>query len=76
MFGFGNRSSSRSGYGRGGAFSPRALRRAAIAGLGMLAFRWWRNRRPGNPPATTSWPASGSGPATGSGQGTGSGQVW
>lgn len=49
MFGLGNRNRpvSRSG----GAFGGRSLRGAAIAGLGMLAVRWWRNRQaPGRKP--------------------------
>jgi hypothetical protein len=37
----------------GGVFGSTNLRRAAVAGLGMLAMRWWRNRqasnRSGNP---------------------------
>ena len=39
-----------------GALSSGNLRKAAIAGVGMLALRWWRNRqasgrtsRPGEP---------------------------
>lgn len=54
MFKLGKRSFGRGGKVRSGGFSGGALRRAAIAGLGMLAFRWWRNRRSGNPPATRS----------------------
>ena len=73
MFGIGNRSSSRAG--RGGVFSGGALRRAAIAGLGMLALRWWRNRQAGTPPAGGSWSPPEGRPANGSGVGTGSGQV-
>ena len=41
MFGFGNRTARRS-YGSGG---NHLLRNAALAGLGMMAFRWLRNRR-------------------------------
>jgi hypothetical protein len=41
MFGFGNRTARRS-YGKGG---NHMLRNAALAGLGMMAFRWLRNRR-------------------------------
>ena len=41
MFGFGN-SSRRS---RGGAFSTSNLTKAALAGAGLLAARWWRNRQ-------------------------------
>jgi hypothetical protein len=43
-----------------GALSSSNLRKAAIAGLGMLALRWWRNRqrsgptsRPGEPVSST-----------------------
>jgi hypothetical protein len=74
MFGIGNRGSSRAG--RGGVFSGGALRRAAIAGLGMLALRWWRNRQAGTPPTTGgSWSPRDGAPVSGSGVGTGSGQV-
>jgi hypothetical protein len=45
MFGFGNR---RPNAPRQGTFGPRNLRNAAIAGLGMLAVRWWRNRQSQN----------------------------
>jgi hypothetical protein len=31
-----------------GAFSGQNLRNAAIAGVGMLAMRWWRNRQSTN----------------------------
>jgi hypothetical protein len=43
-----------------GALSTSNLRKAAIAGVGMLALRWWRNRqnagrtsRPGEPASST-----------------------
>lgn len=45
MFGFGNR--SRRVTRSGGTFGTRNLRNAAIAGLGMLAIRWWKNRQTG-----------------------------
>jgi hypothetical protein len=51
MFGLGNRrSGARSG---GGTFGSRNLRNAAIAGLGMLAVRWWRNRQEAGRAPTT-----------------------
>jgi hypothetical protein len=40
MFGFGNRRRVRND-----TFSPSRIRGAALAGLGMLAWRWWRNRQ-------------------------------
>jgi hypothetical protein len=43
MFGLGNRRRS-----QGGTLGTTNLRRAALAGLGMLAFRWWRNRQNSN----------------------------
>ena len=70
MFGFGNRKSARRSQARGGVFSGGALRRAAVAGLGMLAYRWWRNRQAGPRPGTGGWPASG--PVPGSVTGAGS----
>ena len=48
MFGIGNRNRQVTPR-RGGAFSGSNLRNAAIAGLGMLAVRWWRNRQSSNP---------------------------
>lgn len=75
MFGIGNRSSSRAS--RGGVFSGGSLRRAAIAGLGMLALRWWRNRQAGTPPASgENWSPPEGTPASGTGVGTGRGQPW
>ena len=53
MFGFGNRNRT---VARGGVFGGSNLRNAAIAGLGMLALRWWRNRN-----ATPRRPATGGG---------------
>lgn len=41
MFGFGN--SPR--RGRSGTFSSSNLTKAALAGAGLLAAKWWRNRR-------------------------------
>ena len=40
MFGFGNRRQVRND-----TFSTSRLRNAAIAGVGMLAWRWWKNRQ-------------------------------
>jgi hypothetical protein len=41
MFGFGNKRQRV----RNDTFAPNRIRGAAIAGLGMLAWRWWRNRQ-------------------------------
>jgi hypothetical protein len=41
MFGFGN--SPR--RGRSGTFSTSNLTKAALAGAGLLAAKWWRNRQ-------------------------------
>lgn len=41
MFGFGN--SPR--RGRSGTFSTSNLTKAALAGAGLLAAKWWRSRR-------------------------------
>jgi hypothetical protein len=50
MFGFGSRSNLTPRRSRGsGILRSGGLRRAAIAGLGMLAYRWWRNRHSGGP---------------------------
>jgi len=43
MFGFGN--SPRRSRGRSGTFSSSNLTKAALAGAGLLAAKWWRNRR-------------------------------
>jgi hypothetical protein len=32
---------------RGGAFDSTNLRRAALAGAGLLALQWWRKRQSG-----------------------------
>jgi hypothetical protein len=42
LFGFGGRHQP---VKRGGLFGGSGLRGAALAGAGMLALRWWRNRR-------------------------------
>jgi hypothetical protein len=49
MFGIGNSNRRRA---RNGTFSPGRLRNAALAGVGMLAWRWWRNRQASGRPAT------------------------
>lgn len=41
MFGFGNTPRR----GRSGTFSTSNLTKAALAGAGLLAAKWWRNRR-------------------------------
>ena len=43
MFGFGNKVNKR--RVRNDTFGPSRLRKAALAGVGMLAWRWWRNRQ-------------------------------
>ena len=56
MFGFGSSNRGRSrGRGRtaGGWNSSSNLRNAAIAGAGMLAYRWWRGRQAGSGTAGT-----------------------
>ena len=40
---FGRRNTGR--RQQGGALNSSNLRKAAIAGVGMLALRWWRNRQ-------------------------------
>lgn len=47
MFGFGSRKRTtyRRNAGIGGTFLGGGLRRAAVMGLGMMAYRWWRNRQ-------------------------------
>jgi hypothetical protein len=42
MFGFG---SNKRRQVRNDTFGPSRLRNAAIAGAGMLAWRWWKNRQ-------------------------------
>lgn len=41
MFGFGNKRRKV----RNDTFGPGRIRTAAVAGLGMLAWKWWRNRQ-------------------------------
>jgi hypothetical protein len=41
MFGFGNNRRR----GRNGTFAPSRIRGAALAGIGMLAWQWWRKRQ-------------------------------
>jgi hypothetical protein len=48
MFGFGNKRRVRNN-----TFGAGRLRGAALAGLGMLAWKWWRSRQAGaNRPTT------------------------
>jgi hypothetical protein len=42
MFGFGNRNRQQV---RNDTFGPSRVRNALLAGAGMLAWRWWRNRQ-------------------------------
>ena len=49
MFGFGSRNWNRARARGSVILGGGGLRRAAIAGLGMLAYRWWRNRHAGRP---------------------------
>ncbi|HUR93328.1 MAG TPA: hypothetical protein VMY76_02010 [Gemmatimonadales bacterium] len=64
MFGFGNR--NRGNYSRNsgiaGILGGGGMRRAAVMGLGMMAYRWWRNRQAGG--------------VTGQGSRTAQGQAW
>jgi hypothetical protein len=48
MFGF--RSNRR--HVRNDTFSGSRLRNAALAGVGMLAWKWWRNRHSATQPKT------------------------
>lgn len=75
MFGFGNRNTSRNVSRSGGWSSGGGLRRAAVAGLGMLAYRWWRNRQAPNTRPAGSWSGQGQGSSSGA-PGTGTGQPW
>jgi hypothetical protein len=64
MFGFLNRTRrSRS------AFRPGGIRGAALAGVGMLAWRWWRNRKGSDTMSTPhryrTFTGRGSSPSTG-----------
>jgi hypothetical protein len=47
MFGLGNRNRGR--RVRNDTFSGSRLRSAALAGVGMLAWRWWKNRQSNQP---------------------------
>jgi hypothetical protein len=47
MFGFGRRNRNRGTHRESGVFAPSRLRRAAVVGLGVLAYRWWRSRQAG-----------------------------
>jgi hypothetical protein len=53
---FGRRSTGR--RQERGALSSSNLRKAAIAGLGMLALRWWRNRQNSGRTSRTGEPTS------------------
>ena len=46
MFGIGNRNRNRV---RNDTFGSNKLRNAAIAGVGMLAWQWWKNRQSNTP---------------------------
>lgn len=48
MLGFGN-SRRRT---RNNTFSSNRIRGAALAGLGMLAWKWWRNRQTSDRPSS------------------------
>jgi hypothetical protein len=48
MFGLGNK---RRGV-RNGTFAPNRIRGAALAGLGMLAWQWWRKRQASSQPGS------------------------
>jgi hypothetical protein len=64
MFGF--RSTRRSASA--GTLAGSNLRKAMIAGVGMLALRWWRNRQASSRVANSADPTS----SSGAGQTTGS----
>ena len=49
MFGFGNRNRQQV---RNDTFGPSRVRNAMLAGAGMLAWRWWRNRQANNQSTT------------------------
>ena len=51
MLGFGNRNRNRV---QNDTFGSNKLRNAAIAGMGMLAWQWWRNRQSNNQ-SSTQW---------------------
>ena len=46
MFGFGNKTRR----GRNDTFASNRIRGAALAGLGMLAWQWWRKRQASSQP--------------------------
>jgi len=46
MFGFGSNRRQM----RNDTFSSNRVRNAALAGVGMLAWRWWKNRQTSNQP--------------------------
>jgi len=50
MFGLGN--STRGRRVRNDTFGGSRMRNAALAGLGMLAWKWWRNRQSAGPTTT------------------------
>jgi hypothetical protein len=47
MFGLGNRNRGR--RVRNDTFGGSKMRNAALAGVGMLAWRWWKNRQTNQP---------------------------
>jgi hypothetical protein len=49
MFGFGNRRQVRRNTS-----GSHKMRNAAVAGLGMLAWKWWRNRQQSGQPTSKS----------------------
>ena len=49
MFGLGNKSRRV----RNDTFAPNRIRGAALAGLGMLAWQWWRKRQASSRPGAT-----------------------
>ena len=49
MFGIGNRN-QRGRRVRNDTFGGSNMRNAALAGVGMLAWRWWKNRQSTNQP--------------------------
>jgi hypothetical protein len=53
---FGRRNTGR--RQQGGALSTGNLRKAAIAGVGMLALRWWRNRQSSGRTSRSAEPAA------------------
>jgi uncharacterized membrane protein YebE (DUF533 family) len=45
MFGFGNTRRNSGRQVRNDTFGGSNMRNAALAGVGMLAWRWWKNRQ-------------------------------